>query len=38
MTELFYRGLTEEEIDRLESGLRKVLDNVVYFEAREKQH
>ncbi len=32
MTKLFYRGLSEQEIDRLEAGLRKVLDNIVSYE------
>jgi MarR family transcriptional regulator, organic hydroperoxide resistance regulator len=37
MTRLFYKGLTDEEIDRLEGSLRKVLDNVVSYEAVRKQ-
>jgi DNA-binding MarR family transcriptional regulator len=37
MTELFYQGLTEEEIDRLESDLATILANLVSFEAGEKQ-
>jgi MarR family transcriptional regulator, organic hydroperoxide resistance regulator len=32
MTKLFYRGLSEQEIDQLEAGLRKVLDNIVSYE------
>jgi len=28
MTDLFYNGLTEEEIDQLEAWLRKILDNL----------
>lgn len=36
MTKLFYRGLSEQEIDRLEAGLRKVLDNIVSYECEYK--
>lgn len=32
MTRLFYRGLSEEEIDRLEAGLRVLLDNLTDYE------
>ncbi len=32
MTKLFYRGLSGQEIDQLEAGLRKVLDNIVSYE------
>jgi DNA-binding MarR family transcriptional regulator len=38
MTELFYRGLPEEEIDLLESDLGKILGNLVSYESGEKQH
>jgi len=36
MTRLFYQGLSEQEIDQLESGLRKVLDNIVSYESGHK--
>jgi len=37
MTRLFYRGLSEDEIDRLESHLATVLANLVLFEDGELQ-
>ena len=37
MTNLFYQGLSGQEIDRLEAGLRKILDNLVSFEGDQKQ-
>ena len=37
MTRLFYRGLSEDEIDRLESDLARVLANLVLFEDGEIQ-
>ena len=37
MTGLFYRGLSENEIDRLESDLARVLANLVLFEDGEIQ-
>ncbi len=37
MTDLFYRGLSGREIDILESGLKKILDNLVSYEDERKQ-
>jgi len=37
MTGLFYQGLSGQEINRLEAGLRKVLDNLVSYEAGQKK-
>ncbi len=34
MTELFYRGLSEDEIDEFEAFLRRVLSNLVDFESK----
>lgn len=36
MTRLFYLGLSEQEIDQLEAGLRKILDNIVSYEYEHK--
>jgi len=37
MTKLFYKGLSEREIDQLEAGLGKILDNLVTSEKEWKQ-
>ena len=34
MSELFYDGLSESEIDEFEKSLRRILDNLIAFEAR----
>ncbi len=36
MTKLFYQGLSEQEIDELETWLRKILDNMVSYECMYK--
>lgn len=36
MTKLFYQGLSEQEIDQIELGLRKILDNIVSYESEHK--
>lgn len=37
MTGLYYAGFSSQEIDRLEAGLQRVLDNLVSYEAKIKQ-
>ena len=37
MTRLYYSGFSSPEIDRLEAGLRKVLDNLVAYETKTKR-
>jgi len=32
MTELFYEGFSKEEVDCLENGLERILDNLIEFE------
>ena len=36
MTRLFYKGMSAQEIDQLETGLRRILDNVVSYESEYK--
>ena len=36
MTRLFYRGLTEKEVDQFEASMRRILDNLVSNESERK--